>query len=86
MPRTTRVVVPGVAHHVTQRSNNQQQKYWLSRRFVEYIGRASGGTMHWTSTSDRLFFHFEDCLHVAEFGKADPAMPMTAPATLPAGR
>jgi len=28
MPRRARVIVPGVAHHVTQRGNNRQQVFY----------------------------------------------------------
>ena len=47
-----------------------------------HIADASGGTMHWTSDSHRLFFYRDDFLHVAEFGKAS-SPPTTAPATAP---
>lgn len=36
------------------------------------IARANGGTMHWTSTSDKLFFYKADYLYVAEFEKPKP--------------
>jgi hypothetical protein len=56
------------------------------------IGKASGGTMHWTSDSRRLFFYRENYLHVAEFGKppadnapeSKGAPATTTPATQPA--
>ena len=39
------------------------------------VAIASGGTMHWTSTSDRLYFYRDDYLHVAEFGKGPTSAP-----------
>jgi REP-associated tyrosine transposase len=41
MPRTARVVVPGVAHHVTQRGNNRQEVFFTDadRRFYLNILR-----------------------------------------------
>ena len=29
MPRTARIVIPGVAHHVTQRGNNHQDVFFV---------------------------------------------------------
>jgi hypothetical protein len=45
----------------------------------EEVARVAGGTMHWTSTSDRLFFYRDEHLHVAEFVK-----PKEPPASKPA--
>jgi len=39
------------------------------------IARASGGTMHWTSTSDRLFYYHDEYLWVAEFPKSAQSQP-----------
>ncbi|MCE5310109.1 MAG: transposase, partial [Acidobacteriales bacterium] len=42
MPRRPRVVVPGVAHHVTQRGNNRQQVFFSAddyRRYLDLLGR-----------------------------------------------
>lgn len=41
MPRTARIVVPGVAHHVTQRGNRRQQTFFCEAdycRYVELVG------------------------------------------------
>lgn len=50
----------------------------------ENIALASGGTMHWTSTSDRLFFYRENFLYVAEFDSPAPPPASAAAATVPA--
>ena len=41
MPRAARIVVPGVAHHVTQRGNRRQQTFFCEAdycRYVELVG------------------------------------------------
>ena len=62
----------------------------LASKQYKVIGKSDGGTMHWTSTSDRLFYYREDHLWVANFGPpapapapAPPTPPTTAPATHP---
>lgn len=45
MPRTLRSVIPGVAHHVTQRGNRRQQTFFGDadyRRYVELVAEGSG--------------------------------------------
>jgi len=45
MPRTARVVIPGCAHHVTQRGNNRQDVFFVDddrRVFLELLGKACG--------------------------------------------
>ena len=37
MPRTARIVLPGFAHHVTQRGNNQQDVFFLDADKTEYL-------------------------------------------------
>lgn len=37
------------------------------------VGTTDGGTMHWTSTSDRLFYYYRDYLWVAQLGEPSPA-------------
>ncbi len=37
MPRTARVVVPGMAHHVTQRGNNKQDVFFVDRDRKTYL-------------------------------------------------
>ncbi len=37
MPRTARLVIPGVAHHVTQRGNRQQQLFFNDKDRQAYI-------------------------------------------------
>jgi putative transposase len=36
MPRTRRVIIPGVAHHITQRGNNQQKVFFNDEDFCNY--------------------------------------------------
>ena len=41
MPLTARLVIPGVAHHVTQRGNRRQQTFFSEAdycRYVELVG------------------------------------------------
>lgn len=37
MPRTARIVVPGIAHHVTQRGNRRQQTFFCEADYCRYI-------------------------------------------------
>lgn len=37
MPRTARIVVPGVAHHVTQRGNRRQQTFFGEPDYARYV-------------------------------------------------
>ncbi len=37
MPRAARVVVPGLAHHVTQRGNNKQDVFFVDRDRKAYL-------------------------------------------------
>src|SRR5262245_66682086 len=37
MPRRPRIVIPGVAHHVTQRGNNRQQVFFSDADFRLYL-------------------------------------------------
>jgi hypothetical protein len=45
----------------------------LGRGHTRRVGTTDGGTMHWTSTSDRLFYYYRDYLWVAGLGKSAPA-------------
>ena len=54
MPRAPRIVVPGVAHHVTQRGNRRQQTFFSDAdymRYVELVGEgcrnAGVGVLAW---------------------------------------
>ena len=38
MARLTRVVIPGLAHHVTQRGNGRQQVFFSERDYALYLG------------------------------------------------
>ena len=40
MPRTARVVVAGVPHHVTQRGNRRQQTFFGPRDYQRYLAIA----------------------------------------------
>jgi len=49
VPRRSRVIVPGVAHHVTQRGNNRQEVFWSGSQRLLYLdilarNAARGGT------------------------------------------
>ena len=37
MPRTARLVVPGIPHHVTQRGNRRQQTFFSDRDYALYL-------------------------------------------------
>ena len=37
MPRRSRVVLPGVPHHVSQRGNNRQSVFWSSEDRYPYL-------------------------------------------------
>ena len=37
MPRTARIVIPGIAHHVTQRGNRRQQTFFEPADYARYI-------------------------------------------------
>jgi putative transposase len=39
MPRRARLVLPGVAHHVTQRGNNRQQVFFSDEDRAAYLDR-----------------------------------------------
>jgi len=39
MPRRARLVLPGVAHHVTQRGNNRQQVFFSDDDRAAYVDR-----------------------------------------------
>lgn len=44
MPRAARIVIPGVAHHVTQRGNNGQDIFFVDddrRVYLRYLGEAA---------------------------------------------
>lgn len=55
----------------------------LASKAYRVVGDSDGGTMHWTSTSNRLFYYRDDYLWVAEFPKSIPAPASTQPATAP---
>ncbi len=38
MPRTARIVIPGIAHHVTQRGNHRQPVFFTDDDYTAYIG------------------------------------------------
>ena len=45
MPRMARVVIPGIAHHVTQRGNRRQRVFFRKadyRRFLSLLGGYAG--------------------------------------------
>lgn len=54
----------------------------LETRDRRQVGTSSGGTMHWTSTSDRLFYYRSKYLYVVEFPKPS-SQPTTRPADTP---
>ena len=37
MPRAARIVVPGVAHHVTQRGNRRLKTFFKAEDYVRYL-------------------------------------------------
>jgi len=37
MPRTARIVIPGVPHHITQRGNEKQQVFFEDDDYVKYL-------------------------------------------------
>ena len=37
MPRLARIVVPGIAHHITQRGNNKQDVFFVDQDKMEYL-------------------------------------------------
>jgi len=44
MPRNARLVIPGVAHHITQRGNNKQDVFFVdddNEKFLELLGEQS---------------------------------------------
>ena len=43
MPRTARIVVPGVAHHVRQRGNRRQQTFFSEVDYARYVDLAGEG-------------------------------------------
>lgn len=43
MPRTARIVVPGVAHHVTQRGNRRQQTFFGASDYARYVDLIGDG-------------------------------------------
>ncbi len=43
MPRSSRIVVPGVAHHVTQRGNRRQQTFFSAGDYARYRDLAAEG-------------------------------------------
>jgi len=38
MPRTARIIVPHVPHHIVQRGNNRQNVFWEREDFLKYCG------------------------------------------------
>ena len=43
MPRTARIVVPGIAHHVTQRGNRRQQTFFEISDYARYVDLVAEG-------------------------------------------
>ena len=43
MPRTPRIVVPGIAHHVTQRGNRRQQTFFEETDYARYVDLVAHG-------------------------------------------
>lgn len=43
MPRTARIVVPGIAHHVTQRGNRRQQTFFEPGDYARYLDLIAEG-------------------------------------------
>jgi putative transposase len=47
MPRIARTVVPGLAHHVTQRGNRRQRTFFTDSDYADYVGLMSESCERW---------------------------------------
>jgi putative transposase len=47
MPRTARIVIPGIPHHVTQRGNNRQDVFFVDEDRRVYLGLLRASAERW---------------------------------------
>jgi putative transposase len=47
MPRLARIIVPGLAHHITQRGNRRQRTFFLDSDYADYISLVSEWCERW---------------------------------------